>query len=328
MRALRVLFAWLVLRVLRRGAAQDDGRDGRPERIVAPQPPHRRAEGVAVGLLLAAAGCAALFVVLYAIQASTQMLGLALAAALALIGVALVVLAKRVLPTEELTEAYPSPEPEQADAVARIVQESGDGITRKRLLLTAGGAAGCALGAAAVTPALSLGPLLDTHPLYATPWKRGALLVDDRGHAVRADAIEEKAFYTAFPYGAAKDELGAPIVVVRLPPESLRLPPARAAWAPGGILAYSKICTHAGCAIALYRSPLFDPTQPRPALVCPCHYSTFDPARAGEVIFGPAGRALPQLPLMVDPQGDLRAGGNFSGPIGPSWAGVRSGKVS
>jgi ubiquinol-cytochrome c reductase iron-sulfur subunit len=115
-------------------------------------------------------------------------------------------------------------------------------------------------------------------------------------------------------------------VVVRLPTAQLRLPDDRRGWAPKGIVAYSKICTHAGCAIALYRKPTFPPVEPRPALVCPCHYSTFDPARAGKVLFGPAGRALPQLPLFVDPAGDLRAAGNFSGPVGPSWWGVRNRK--
>jgi ubiquinol-cytochrome c reductase iron-sulfur subunit len=113
-------------------------------------------------------------------------------------------------------------------------------------------------------------------------------------------------------------------VVVRLPPGQLKLPPERARWAPMGIVAFSKVCTHAGCAIALYRKPTFAPTQPRPALVCPCHYSTFDPARGGEVIFGPAGRPLPQLPLEVGPDGILRAGGNFSGQVGPSYGTVRS----
>jgi ubiquinol-cytochrome c reductase iron-sulfur subunit len=57
--------------------------------------------------------------------------------------------------------------------------------------------------------------------------------------------------------------------------------------------------------------------------VCPCHYSTFDPAHDGKVIFGPAGRALPQLPLFVDGDGNLRAAGNFNRPPGPSWSGVR-----
>ena len=79
----------------------------------------------------------------------------------------------------------------------------------------------------------------------------------------------------------------------------------------------------AGCAINLYRSPLFPAAEPKPAFVCPCHYSTFDPTTGGTVIFGPAGRNLPQLPLLVDSGGHLRAGGVFSGAVGPSWWGVR-----
>jgi ubiquinol-cytochrome c reductase iron-sulfur subunit len=109
--------------------------------------------------------------------------------------------------------------------------------------------------------------------------------------------------------------MGSPIVVVRV------------GDGDRGVVAYSKICTHAGCAIALYRKPTFPDVQPKPALVCPCHYSTFDPADGGSVIFGPAGRALPQLPLLVDAGGGLRAAGNFSGPVGPSWWGVRNRKA-
>ncbi|MGH2833495.1 MAG: ubiquinol-cytochrome c reductase iron-sulfur subunit, partial [Solirubrobacteraceae bacterium] len=90
-----------------------------------------------------------------------------------------------------------------------------------------------------------------------------------------------------------------------------------------GILAYSRICTHAGCAIELYRKPRFPVVEPKPALVCPCHYSTFDPATGASVIFGPAGRPLPQLPLMIDSDGHLAAAGDFSGRVGPAWWGVR-----
>jgi ubiquinol-cytochrome c reductase iron-sulfur subunit len=141
-----------------------------------------------------------------------------------------------------------------------------------------------------------------------------------------ADDVERDTFYTAYPEGADRETLGAPLVVVRLEPAALNLPSGRNGWAPGGILAYSKICTHAGCAVALYRKPTFPDVQPQPALVCPCHYSTFDPATGGSVLFGPAGRPLPQLPLYVDPAGHLRAAGNFSGPVGPSWWGVRNRK--
>ena len=72
-------------------------------------------------------------------------------------------------------------------------------------------------------------------------------------------------------------------MLVRLPPDRLRLPPELRGYDANGIVAYSKICTHAGCAISLYRAPLFQPDEPRPALVCPCHYSTFDPSDGGSV---------------------------------------------
>ena len=145
---------------------------------------------------------------------------------------------------------------------------------------------------------------------------------------MKAADIEEKSFYTAFPEGADKEELGSPIILVRLPVAALRLPPELAGYDANGIVAYSKICTHAGCAISMYRAPLFQPDEPRPALVCPCHYSTFDPADGGSVTFGPAGRALPMLPLSVDSQGYLRAKGNFDGAVGASWSGVRSRRPS
>jgi ubiquinol-cytochrome c reductase iron-sulfur subunit len=111
-------------------------------------------------------------------------------------------------------------------------------------------------------------------------------------------------------------------VLVRVDPPELRLPPGRRAWAPGGLVAFSKVCTHAGCAVALYRVPTSEPTSSPPGLVCPCHYSTFDPRRAGAVAFGPAGRALPQLPLRVAADGTVEAAGPMSGPIGPAWWGV------
>ena len=180
------------------------------------------------------------------------------------------------------------------------------------------------LGAALITPAVSLGPVFDTSRLNESPWRAGRRLVDEQDRPLSADAIDIGPFYTAFPEGADKKAISPPLVLVRLDPGKLRLPPERRRWAPEGIVAYSKICTHAGCAIALYRNPKFDVTQPKPALVCPCHYSTFDPADGGTVLFGPAGRPLPQLPLAIDARRNLRAAGDYSGPAGPGWWGVRN----
>ena len=303
-----------------------------PERLVEAGQPDPRAEWLVLALLLGAACAAAGFIAVYSfnhLEHQTQYLGLALGLAFALLGAALGVIGKRLVDDEEHEEEYPLPRhPEAEEEIAQLVQESGDRFTRKRLLLAGGGTAVGALGAALVVPALSLGPFLDTDPFYETPWRRGRRLVDEAGKPFLLDEIETETFYTAYADRASKEELGSPLVVVRFEPSQLHLPSQRRDWAPGGVVAYSKICTHAGCAVTLYRKPTFPPVEPGPALVCPCHYSTFDPTRGGNVIFGPAGRPLPQLPLYVDPSGALRARGNFSGPVGPSWWGVRMRKPS
>lgn len=321
----------LVGRVLRRRALrQAAGR--RRGRIVPPALPAPRAETVVVVLLAISAVMAIGFIVIYAefgvADLSNELLGICLGLSLAAVAAALTVIAKRLVVSEEVEEPYPQAHPEEQEKVVEIVHESAEAITRRRLLVGAALTAGGALGISALTPALSLGPLWYTDPLYRTPWRRGLRLVDQDGRPYTAAEVEEDTFYTAFPEGAKEtEELGGSVVLVRLPPGSLELSRDRATWAPQGIVAYSKICTHAGCAVALYRKPTFPLVEPKPALVCPCHYSTFDPARAAAVIYGPAGRPLPQLPLQIDAAGYLRAAGNFSGPVGPSWWGVRSGSA-
>jgi ubiquinol-cytochrome c reductase iron-sulfur subunit len=320
----RWLVAALVL-VLSRGRRRP--KVPRQERIVPPAGTSPGAELVVLALLGAATLCAAAFIAVYALDRlshQTQWLGLSLGLAFTFLAAACIVAANTLIVTEELEEDYPPPaHPEEVEALDRLVAESGDRITRKRLLKLGAAGAGTALGAALLVPAVSLGPLLDTSAFYRTPWRRGRRLVDETGRPLRADEIAEATFYTAYPEGANRENVGSPVLVIRLDPALLRLPAGRSQWAPDGILAYSKICTHAGCAINLYRSPLFPAAEPKPAFVCPCHYSTFDPADGGSVVFGPAGRPLPQLPLEIDAAGNLRAGGVFSGPVGPSWWGVR-----
>jgi ubiquinol-cytochrome c reductase iron-sulfur subunit len=290
-------------------------RPERDERIVAAGPPDRRAENWVLALFFVATLAAAGFIAVYALDrlgSQTQWLGLSIGLSFLLLAVACMVIAHRLVVTEELVHEYPEPEHRDEQlAIEQIVEESGSRFTRKRLVTLAGAGALGTLGLAALTPAASLGPVFDTSALYRTPWRRGRRLVDEGGKPLAAADVEEESFYTAYPEGADRELIGSPVVVVRL--------------ASREIVAYSKVCTHAGCAIALYRKPTFAPTQPRPALVCPCHYSTFDPAAHGKVLFGPAGRPLPELPLLVDGDGNLRAAGNFSGPVGPSWAGVRQG---
>jgi ubiquinol-cytochrome c reductase iron-sulfur subunit len=296
-------------------------------RIVPLGAPDRRAESVVLLLFACATLCAAAVPVVYAWDAipnQTQFLGLALGLAFAFVSAACIVIGRRLVVTEELEEDYGTKHPDDEEALDQLVTEGGDRLTRKRLLIVAGAGAGTALGAALLTPVASLGPVFDVSSLYRTPWRRGVRLVDEAGRAFLADDVEEETFYTAYPEHADREQMGAPLVVVRFKPAELQLPEGRGSWAPDGIVAYSKICTHAGCAITLYRKPTFAPVEPKPALICPCHYSTFDATNGGEVLFGPAGRPLPQLPLAIDGSGELRAAGNFSGAVGPSWWGVRN----
>ena len=322
MKFLRWLFAFVLVRLLRRAPAAEP-----KERIVPPGQVNRAAENLVLVLLGLASLLALGFVVVYAEFAPrpmpNELLGLCLGLSLICVGAALTALAKRILPGDEAEDDYPQPHPEAQQEILQIIHESGDRITRKGLLVAAGAGTGGALGLAALAPALSLGPIWDTAPLDRTPWRSGVRLVDEQGRPLRATAVLERTFYTAFPESADMEQIGAPLVVIRVDPAKLRLPAGRSNWAPQGILAFSKICTHAGCAVALYRKPTFTPVEPNDALVCPCHYSTFDPFTGGTVTYGPAGRPLPQLPLMVDGAGELRAAGNFSGRVGPSWWNVR-----
>jgi ubiquinol-cytochrome c reductase iron-sulfur subunit len=322
-RWLIALFTLLFGRVLRRYSPPE----GDGERIVPAGPPERGAENLVLVLLGISALWAVGFVVTYAEfsprNLPTELLGVCLGFCLLFGAAALIVVSKQLVVEEEIEEDYPLQAPEAQSDVAQIVHESGSRFTRKRLLLGAGGLAGGALGAALLTPLVSWGPLWDTTALDQTTWRRGKRLVDEDDRPYTAAAIEEGTFYTAFPEGADKEELSSPVVVVRLDPSVIRLPRGRESWAPLGILAYSKICTHAGCAVALYRKPTFATVDPIPALVCPCHYSTFNPATGASVVFGPAGRPLPQLPLLVDESGYLRAAGNYSQRVGPSWGEVR-----
>jgi ubiquinol-cytochrome c reductase iron-sulfur subunit len=298
---------------------------GQRERIVPPAPQNPGSELLAGLLLLAAAACGVAFIVVYVLDrlpAHTQLLGLSLGLACLFVAAALILTAKRLIVTEELEDDYPAEEHvDEQETVVHIVADSG--FSRRRFLKLGLLAAGGALTAAILTPVASLGPAIDMARFYATPWRRGRRLVDEHGKPYRASDIEERQLYTAFAEGSDKEELGSSVVLVRLPKGQLKLPAGLDGHAADGIVAYSKICTHAGCAITLYRSPLFEPNDPGPALVCPCHYSTFDPAAGGKVTFGPAGRKLPMLPLRIAPNGELRAGGNFDSAVGPSWWGVR-----
>lgn len=155
------------------------------------------------------------------------------------------------------------------------------------------GAAIAVLGVAALFPLRALGPRAAAMRLRSR-WQAGMRLVAPDGTPLDASAINLDAVVTAFPEGYTGDA-ASQVALVRVPDR---------------LLAFSKVCTHAGCPVALYRAKDHQ-------LVCPCHQSVFDVLDHGRVLAGPAPRALPQLPIASSADGAILATGDFDAPVGP-----------
>jgi ubiquinol-cytochrome c reductase iron-sulfur subunit len=265
---------------------------------------------VAVALLctiLAALGLA----VVYWLGGQPQIEGVLLAIALGGFGAALILWDRGLLPQERIEDSrhLPSPAAER-EAAQAYLEEGSEEIGRRRFLARLLAAAAAALGLAAVFPIRSLGraPGLT---LFRTSWRPGSLVVDDTGATIRPDQLSVGSVITVFPQGR-EGSADSQAVLIRVEDGALQLPPDRLAGAPGGLVAYSKVCTHAGCPVGLYE------TQTH-RLLCPCHQSTFDVLRGAQPVFGPAARPLPQLPIEIGPDGLLRATGDFTEPVGPGF---------
>jgi ubiquinol-cytochrome c reductase iron-sulfur subunit len=236
--------------------------------------------------------------------------GVLLAVALGGPGAAIVVWAAALLhaaPESEERHEMASPPPEREAAAEAL---DLDEITRRRFLVRMLLGAGGLLAAALALPAFSLGPQ-PGRELFVSGWRPGARLVGGDGEPIRPEDVLEGAVRTVFPDGAV-GRPDSPAMLIRLRPSDLRLPEDRHGMAFDGCVAYSKICTHAGCPVGLYRAE-------DQVLICPCHQSTFDVTRGAVPVFGPAARRLPQLALGVDADGYLVADGDFDEPVGPSF---------
>jgi ubiquinol-cytochrome c reductase iron-sulfur subunit len=179
------------------------------------------------------------------------------------------------------------------------------------------------LGLVGISPVLLLGDLgpLPGNDQKETNWKSGTRLVTDPGdRPIRPSDLEVGGVAQVqpeLPEGKVRhlDDIAKDsVLLIRIRPEEFNLDAERLSWTYEGIIAFSKICSHMGCAVALYE-------QTTKHLLCPCHQSTFDVTRAAKVIFGPSARALPQLAITVDSQGYLVAKQPFSEPVGPSFWG-------
>ena len=311
----------------------------------------KRAERQVASLFALSAISTVLFIVFYitvdendtiaGLGAQNVALGLTLAGALLGIGLGIIQWARKLMADHQIVEyRHPasSSETDREATVAALnagLEESGIGrrpLVRNSLL--------GALGLVGLTPLLALRDLGPTpgqvaadadYPgagLTNTIWTEGMRVVRDVvGTPIRPGDLQLGDLVNAEPEGIfnggehGEPLEGAPlqiakskgaVVLVRMEPDEIIPGPGRENWSVGGILCYSKICTHVGCPISLYERTTHH-------LLCPCHQSTFDLADSAKVVFGPAARPLPQLPLMVDSEGYLVAQSDFTEPVGPSF---------
>ncbi len=266
--------------------------------------------------------------------ASNIALGVTFGLALLCMGIGAIQWARKLMGDHEIIEyRHPSgsSDEDKEETLSQLslgAEESGIGrrpMIRNSLL----GAAGL-LGLGAIVPLWDLGPQ-PGDKLYNTIWRKGMRVVQDvDGANIKPEDMEIGQLVNAEPevfYSEGAERLGeeqpegtelnvqkakAAVVLVRMQPDDITPSRGRADWGVDGILCYSKICTHVGCPISLWEQQTHN-------LLCPCHQSTFDLADNGKVVFGPAARALPQLPLMVDSEGYLAAASDFTEPVGPSF---------
>jgi ubiquinol-cytochrome c reductase iron-sulfur subunit len=267
----------------------------------------------AFGLSMAAS--LALMVV-YVLGGQPQIEGSLLAVALGSLGIGIVLWASELLDEPERVEErepLATPEEGRRDATEALGVEQ---VTRRRVLVRLVGGAIGTLGAALAIPSLSLGPS-PGRDLFETPWTSGSRVVGFDGEPLRPADVVLGGVSTVFPDGNV-GSAEAQAILLKVEEDLLRLPEGSSGGAVEGCIAYSKICTHAGCPVGLYRAEAHE-------LLCPCHQSTFDVLRGAVPVFGPAARPLPQLPLGVDADGFLIAMGDFPAPVGPSFWNLTSG---
>jgi len=249
-------------------------------------------------------------------------LGLGMAISLFFIGMGAIHWAKTLMPDTEVVaqrHEFRSSDSDRKDFVDAVRQgASSSGLGRRSLIKQSLGAA---LGLSALSPLLllrDLGPLPKNN-FQTTSWKTGTYLVTDPGNRrINASDLEVGAVAQVLPEitnpeSRKLSDVGKDaVLLIRLRPGDFNLTPEKLAMTHDGIIAFSKICSHMGCAVALYE-------QQTKHLLCPCHQSTFDVTRGAKVIFGPAARPLPQLNISVDKEGFLIARQPFSEPVGPSF---------
>jgi ubiquinol-cytochrome c reductase iron-sulfur subunit len=258
------------------------------------------------------------------VRLNTLFLGLGITFALIPLGIGAIYWAKNLMSNHEQVEMRHSTRGTDDTRAAAVrvftLGNEESGFTRRKLIRNS------LIGALAVFPLPAIVMFRDLAPaanpvelFKQTLWEKGTrLALDPSGAPIRAADVTLGSVFHVIPEGLEDSEhpldekAKAAVLLMRLDPADLNELPERKDWSYNGIVAYSKICTHVGCPVALYE-------QHTHHLLCPCHQSEFDVANHCEVIFGPAKRPLPQLPIAVDAEGYLVAQSDFHEPVGPSF---------
>jgi ubiquinol-cytochrome c reductase iron-sulfur subunit len=263
-------------------------------------------------------------------------LGLTLGLSLLLIGVGAIQWAKKLMADHEIIEYRHPGASSQADINATVdaftAGSAESGFGRRALIRNSLLGALATLGLPTIVLLRDLGPL-PKDKLESTVWKRGVRVVNDvSGEPIKPSDVQIGQLVNAEPSVFFEEEgpdgevipseyegvdlqnakAKAAVILVRMRPDDITPAKGRENWGIDGILCFSKICTHVGCPISLWE-------QQTHQLLCPCHQSTFDLANNAKVLFGPAARPLPQLPLGLDDEGYLIAMSDFDEPVGPSF---------
>ncbi|KAA5826772.1 ubiquinol-cytochrome c reductase iron-sulfur subunit [Saccharopolyspora hirsuta] len=259
------------------------------------------------------------------------------------VGIGVVQYQKKFIPHEvavqQRHDGHGSDEVDRQTATA-ILADAGEksGIARRSMIKrTAGfgvgafglGAGVMAIGGLVRNPWATTGPESLQHTGWLSETGEKTYLRRDTGNKhevslLRPEDIDAGGFETVYPFRESMrgtEELetslrkgDAPVMLIRLRPGSKPVKrKGQEDFNYGDYYAYSKICTHVGCPTSLFE-------QQTGRLLCPCHQSQFDVVNTyAKPVFGPATRALPQLPITVDEDGYFVAKGDFIEPVGPAY---------
>jgi ubiquinol-cytochrome c reductase iron-sulfur subunit len=249
----------------------------------------------------------------------TPMLGVCMGLAMGLVGVGLVLFTKKLLPHETaVQDKHDGSHFDRVTAGATLVSGyHNSGLARRKLITRSLGFMAGGLGIMLIMP---LGGLIKNpnkgNPLGTTEWGKGVRLVRNDGTPIRPGDQQPGSLETVFPaVPNGNKQADAATMLIRLRPEQVQdMVPRKgqAGFAYGEYVAFSKICTHAGCPVSLYE-------QETSRILCPCHQSQFDVTRGAKPVFGPATRPLPQLPLGLDDEGYLVARSDYIEAVGPTY---------